>query len=41
MKLKFLVDKETAKWELKRQRLKKYYYYGRWADIPPPGFIAA
>jgi len=41
MELKFLVDKESAKWELRRLRNLKYYYYGRWSDRSPPGFLAA
>ena len=36
MQIKFLVDVESAKWELKRIRKLKYYYLGRWTDHPPP-----
>ena len=41
MELKFLVDEDSAKWELRRLRNLKYYYYGRWSDRSPPGFVAA
>ena len=41
MELKFLVDKDSAKWELKRLRKMKYYFYGRWSDKSPPEFVAA
>ncbi len=41
MELKFLVDKESAKWELKRLRKMRYYFYGHWSNRPPPGFLAA
>ena len=43
MELKFLVDEalrcpqgNSAKWELRRLRNLKYYYYGRWSDRSPP-----
>ncbi len=36
VKLKLIVDKESAYWELKRLRALKYYFLGRWTDHPPP-----
>ncbi len=41
MKLKLIVDKESAYWELKRLRALKYYFLGRWTDHPPPFLISA
>ena len=37
MKLAFLIDEESAKWELKRLRkLRRYYFHGRWSEHSPP-----
>ncbi len=36
MKLKFIVDKESAKYELKRLHEIKYFFLGRWSIHPPP-----
>ncbi len=41
MKLKLIVDKESAYWELKRLRALKYFFLGRWTDHPPPFLINA
>ena len=41
MKLEFIVDPESAKWELKRLRKMKYYYHGGWSNHSPPKFSEA
>ena len=41
VELKFLVDEESAKWELKRLRKMKYYYLGRWSSHLKSGWFHA